>query len=88
MTETPRRQELGYEPDPGPTDEQVDARADSLEAEPGNVSAVPERQARSLLEESEARVGDRAARVPGDPRVIHRAADEGLEPDEGGAPAR
>jgi hypothetical protein len=81
---------LGPDPDPGhsPTDEQVDARADAMEVEPGNQSATPERQARSLLEESEARIEDPAARVPGDARVIHRGADVGLGPDEGGAPAR
>jgi undecaprenyl-diphosphatase len=70
-------------PDPGPTDEQVDARAKSLEAEPGNRSAAPERQARSLLEESEERIEDPAARVPGDERVIRRGADEGVTPDGG-----
>jgi hypothetical protein len=85
---TPRTQdESEPRPVPGPTDEQVDSRADSLEAEPGNQPADAERQARALLEESEARIEDPAARVPGDPRVIRRGSDEGLGPDEGGAPA-
>jgi undecaprenyl-diphosphatase len=89
MTETTGPPVPEREPDPGPTDEQVEARADALEAEPGNQSATaPERQARSLLEESESRVEDDAARVPGDARVIHRGADEGVDFDEGGGPSR
>ena len=89
MIETTGPPASDREPDPSPTDEQVESRAGALEAEPGNRSAAaPERQARSLLEESEARVDDDAVRIPGDARVIHRGADEGVGFDEGGAASR
>ena len=49
-------------PEPEPSREQVDSRAGSLAAEPGNPAQDPEAQARALLEESEERVEDPAAR--------------------------
>jgi hypothetical protein len=67
-------------PDGEPTAEQVSARASSLEAEPGNRGDDTDLQAEALLEESEARVEDPAARDPADDRVIRRRADEGLQP--------
>ena len=65
--------------DPEPTDEQVRQRAETLAAEPGNPSRDPEAQARALLEESEERVEDPAARQPNHRGVIRRGADEGVE---------
>jgi hypothetical protein len=61
-----------------PAAEQVDSRAGSLAAEPGNQSDDPEAQARALLEESEQRVEDPAARDPDDQGVIRRRSDEGV----------
>src|SRR6266498_2784914 len=60
-----------------PTEEQVESRADSLAAEPGNPTEDPESQAHALLEESEERIEDPAARDPGDDSVIRRTSDEG-----------
>jgi membrane-associated phospholipid phosphatase len=68
-------------PEPEPSPEQVDSRAGSLAAEPGNGAQDPEAQARALLEESEERVEDEAARDPDDQGVIRRRSDEGLIAD-------
>ena len=68
-------------PDPQPSPEQVDSRAGSLAAEPGNGAQDPEAQARALLEESEERVEDPAARDPEDEGVIRRRSDEGITAD-------
>ncbi|HEV8423853.1 MAG TPA: hypothetical protein VGS14_01510 [Actinomycetes bacterium] len=64
--------------DPEPSAEQVDSRAGSLAAEPGYSTQDPQAQARALLEESEERVEDRAARDPDDQGVIRRRSDEGV----------
>jgi hypothetical protein len=64
----------------GPSEEQVESRAESLEAEPGNGAGQDtRRQAEALLAESEARVGDPATRDPSDDGVIRRGSDEGVE---------
>jgi membrane-associated phospholipid phosphatase len=68
-------------PDPEPSPEQVDTRAGSLTAEPGNAAQDPEAQAKALLEESEERVEDPAARDPDDQEVIRRRSDEGVTAD-------
>jgi undecaprenyl-diphosphatase len=69
-------------PDPAqPSPEQVDSRAGSLAGEPGNAVQDPEAQARALLEESEERVEDPAARDPDDQGVIRRRSDEGVTAD-------
>jgi membrane-associated phospholipid phosphatase len=68
-------------PEPEPSPEQVDSRAGSLAAEPGNGAQDPEAQARALLEESEERVEDEAARDPDDQGVIRRRSDEGITAD-------
>jgi hypothetical protein len=65
-------------PAPRPTGEQVRQRAEALAAEPGNPADDPEAQARALLEESEERVEDPAARAPNDRGVIRRGSDEGV----------
>jgi membrane-associated phospholipid phosphatase len=65
-------------PDAEPTDEQVRQRAETLAAEPGNPGDDPEAQARALLEESEERVEDPAAREPDHRGVIRRGSDEGI----------
>lgn len=83
MTEGTHPRAPESDPRTGPTEEQVNSRAETLEAEPGNQSAAPERQARSLLEESEERIEDPAARTPGDGRVIRRGSDEGVGPEQG-----
>ena len=67
--------------DPEPTDEQVRQRAETLAAEPGAPTDDPEAQARALLEESEERVEDPAARDPDHPGVIRRGSGEGVTPD-------
>ena len=66
-----------------PSPEQVQSRAGSLAAEPGNSGATrdPDAQARALLEESEERVEDPAARDPDDQGVIRRRSDEGITAD-------
>jgi membrane-associated phospholipid phosphatase len=64
-----------------PSPEQVDSRAGSLAAEPGNHVQDPEAQARALLEESEERVEDPASRDPDDQGVIRRRSDEGVTAD-------
>jgi undecaprenyl-diphosphatase len=64
-----------------PSQEQVDSRAGSLAAEPGNAVQDPDAQARALLEESEERVEDPAARDPDDQRVIRRQSGEGVTAD-------
>jgi hypothetical protein len=64
-----------------PSAEQVERRAESLAAEPGNGTQDPEAQARALLEESEERVEDPAARDPDDEGVIRRRSDEGIAAD-------
>jgi hypothetical protein len=64
-----------------PTPEQVDSRAGSLADEPGNAAQDPDAQARALLEESEERVEDPAARDPDDQAVIRRRSDEGIPAD-------
>jgi membrane-associated phospholipid phosphatase len=64
-----------------PSREQVDSRAGSLAAEPGNPVQDPEAQARALLEESEERVEDPAAREPDDQDVIRRQSGEGVTAD-------
>jgi membrane-associated phospholipid phosphatase len=66
-------------PDPEPTDEQVRQRAETLAAEPGNPGDDREAQARALLEESEERVEDPAAREPDHRGVIRRDSDEGID---------
>ena len=63
-------------PDSEPTKEQIESRAASLSSEPGTPSDDPEAQARALLEESEERVEDPAARDPDHPGVIRRGSDE------------
>ena len=68
-------------PDSDPSPEQVDRRAGSLAAEPGTASQDPDAQAKALLEESEARVEDPAARDPDDQGVIRRRSDEGVTAD-------
>ena len=68
-------------PEPEPSREQVDSRAGSLAAEPGNPAQDPEAQARALLEESEERVEDPAARDPDDQGVIRRQSGEGVTAD-------
>jgi membrane-associated phospholipid phosphatase len=65
-------------PDPEPTDEQVRQRAETLAADPGNPGDDREAQARALLEESEERVEDPAAREPDHRGVIRRGSDEGI----------
>jgi membrane-associated phospholipid phosphatase len=65
-------------PDAEPTDEQVRQRAETLAAEPGNPGDDREAQARALLEESEERVEDPAAREPDHRGVIRRGSDEGI----------
>jgi membrane-associated phospholipid phosphatase len=65
-------------PAPRPTDEQVRQRAQALAAEPGRPADDPQAQARALLEESEERVEDPAARAPNDRGVIRRGSDEGV----------
>jgi membrane-associated phospholipid phosphatase len=67
------------EPEPSP--EQVDSRSGSLAAEPHGAADDPRAQARALLEESEERVEDPAARDPDDQRVIRRRSDEGVTAD-------
>jgi hypothetical protein len=69
---------------PEPTEEQVQSRADSLASEPGNQTKDPEAQAEALLEESEERVEDPAARDPDDDSVIRRSSDEGVTRQSGG----
>ena len=64
--------------DPEPSAEQIDSRAGSLAAEPGKPAQDPQAQARALLEESEERVEDPAARDPDDQGVIRRRSDEGV----------
>ena len=68
-------------PDSEPTKEQIESRAASLSSEPGTPSDDPEAQARALLEESEERVEDPAARDPGDQGVIRRQSGEGVTAD-------
>jgi membrane-associated phospholipid phosphatase len=68
-------------PDPQPTDEQVRQRAETLAAEPGSSGDDPEAQARALLEESEERVEDPAAREPNHRGVIRRGSGEGVTSD-------
>jgi hypothetical protein len=65
-------------PRPEPTKEQVESRTASLSSEPGTPTEDPEAQARALLEESEERVEDPAARDPEHPGVIRRGSDEGV----------
>jgi membrane-associated phospholipid phosphatase len=71
----------GAQPMPEPSREQVDRRAGSLAAEPGNAVENPDGQARALLEESEERVEDPAARDPDDRGVIRGQSDEGVSAD-------
>jgi PAP2 superfamily len=69
-------------PEPAePSPEQVDRRAGTLADEPGNPADDPAAQARALLEESEERVEDPAARDPDDQEVIRRRSDEGVTAD-------
>ena len=69
-------------PDPAePSSEQVDSRAGSLAAEPGNAAQDADAQARALLEESEERVEEPATRDPDDQGVIRRRSDEGISAD-------
>jgi hypothetical protein len=65
-------------PRPEPTKEQIESRSASLSREPGTSAEDPEAQARALLEESEERVEDPAARDPNHPGVIRRDSDEGV----------
>jgi hypothetical protein len=66
---------------PRPSHEQVRQRAATLAAEPGNPGEDPEAQARALLEESEERVEDPAAREPDHRGVIRRGSGEGVTRD-------
>ena len=66
-------------PRPEPTREQVESRTVSLSSEPSTPSDDPEAQAKALLEESEERVEDPAARDPDHPGVIRRGSDEGVD---------
>jgi len=66
---------------PRPSHEQVRQRAGTLAAEPGNPAEDPQAQARALLEESEERVEDPAAREPDHPGVIRRGSGEGVTSD-------
>jgi membrane-associated phospholipid phosphatase len=66
---------------PQPSGEQVRRRAETLAAEPGNPGEDPEAQARALLEESEERVEDPAAREPDHRGVIRRGSGEGVTRD-------
>jgi hypothetical protein len=75
----PRSQSMPEQDQPSP--EQVESRAGSLAAEPGNHAEDPGAQARALLEESEDRVEDPAARDPDDQDVIRRRSDEGVNAD-------
>ena len=69
-------------PDPAePSPEQVERRAGSLAAEPRNGTQDPAAPARALLEESEERVEDPAAREPDDQEVIRRRSNEGITTD-------
>src|SRR5215211_3090521 len=79
--EQPRTRGAHPMPDPEPSPEQVDRRAGSLAAEPGNAAQDPDAQARALLEESEERVEDPAARDPDDQGVIRRQSGEGVTAD-------
>jgi hypothetical protein len=65
-------------PRPRPTREQIESRTASLAGEPGTPSDDAEAQARALLEESEERVEDPAARDSDHPGVIRRGSDEGV----------
>jgi membrane-associated phospholipid phosphatase len=80
QADPPRSQHMP-DPDPEPSPEQVDSRAGSLAADPGNHIQDPEAQARALLEESEERVEDPASRDPDDQGVIRRRSDEGVTAD-------
>jgi membrane-associated phospholipid phosphatase len=80
QADRPRSQHMP-DPDREPSPEQVDSRAETLAAEPGNHVHDPEAQARALLEESEERVEDPAARDPDDQGVIRRRSDEGVTTD-------
>jgi membrane-associated phospholipid phosphatase len=64
-----------------PSPQQVESRSESLAAEPGNGAQDPDAQARALLEESEERVEDPAARDPDHQGVIRRRSDEGVAAD-------
>jgi membrane-associated phospholipid phosphatase len=75
------RRPPGAHPMPEPSREQVDSRAGSLAADPGEHVQDPEAQARALLEESEERVEDPAARDPDDQGVIRRQSGEGVTAD-------
>jgi hypothetical protein len=66
-------------PRPEPTREQIESRTASLSTEPGTPSDDPEAQAKALLEESEERIEDPAARDPDHPGVIRRDSDEGVD---------
>jgi hypothetical protein len=79
----PRGRQMDDRTGPEPTDEQVRSRADSLASEPGNQTRDPEAQAEALLEESEERVEDPAARDPDDDSVIRRGSDEGVTRQSG-----
>lgn len=74
----------GAQHGPGPSEEQVQSRAGSLADEPGNPADDAEAQARTLLQESEERIEDPAARDPDDESVIRRTSDEGVSRDHGG----
>jgi membrane-associated phospholipid phosphatase len=81
--EEEREEALGAAPDrpPQPSEEQVRQRAGTLAAEPGNPGDAPDAQARALLEESEERVEDPAAREPRHRGAIRRGSGEGVTPD-------
>jgi membrane-associated phospholipid phosphatase len=68
-------------PEAEPSPEQVDSRAGSLAAEPHGAPEDAQAQARALLEESEERVEDKAARDPEDQGVIRRRSAEGVTAD-------
>jgi hypothetical protein len=64
-----------------PSGEQVRQRAEALAAEPGSPDGDPQAQARALLEESEERIEDPAAREPDHRGVIRRRSGEGVTRD-------
>ena len=68
-------------PEPEPSPEQVDSRAGSLAAEPGNGGQDPDAQGNAMLEDSEAGVEAPAARDQDDQVVIRRRSDEGVTAD-------
>lgn len=66
---------------PAPGREQVASRAEALKAEQKDLDVEdPEAEARALLEDSEARTADPAARDPRHPGVVRRTSDDTTPP--------